>query len=98
MNLVKITKIFDKWLKGLKDRTGKARVLVALKRLEPGQSGDWKSLGNGLAELRIHYGAGYRIYYCRKGDVVIILLSGGDKSSQKRDIEKTKILLKELEA
>ena len=98
MNLVKPTKIFDKWLKGLKDRAGKARVLVALKRLELGQSGDWKSLGNGLAELRIHYGAGYRVYFCRKGDVVIILLSGGDKSSQKRDIEKAKTLLKELEA
>ena len=98
MNLVKTTKTFDKWLKGLKDRAGKARVLVALKRLELGQSGDWKSLGNGLAELRIHYGAGYRVYFCRKGDVVIILLSGGDKSSQKRDIEKAKTLLKELEA
>ena len=70
---------------------------MALKRLELGQEGDRKSLGDGLLELRVHYGAGYRVYFYRKGDVVIVLINGGDKSSQKRDIVKARKLLKELE-
>ena len=60
--------------------------------------GDWKVVGDKVYELRVHYGAGYRIYFAKKCDLIIILLNGGDKSSQPRDIEKAKILLKNLES
>lgn len=82
---------FTKWLRGLKDSTIKARIRHRLDRVRYGNFGDCKSLGGGLYELRLSFGAGYRIYYGREGDRLVILLVGGDKSSQKRDIEKAKI-------
>ncbi|MGI9283599.1 MAG: type II toxin-antitoxin system RelE/ParE family toxin [Endozoicomonas sp.] len=98
MHFVKSTKAFDKWLSSMKDHAGKARILVALKRLELGQPVDCKNLRHGLYELRVHYGPGYRVYFHQKGEVIVILLNGGHKSNQSRDIEKAKFLLKELEA
>ena len=77
---------FDRWLNKLKDRRAAARVLVRINRLAAGNPGDVKPVGHGVSELRITYGPGYRIYYLRDGDELILLLTGGDKSSQDADI------------
>ena len=77
---------FDRWLRKLKDRRAAARVLVRVQRLAAGNPGDVKPVGGGISELRIDYGPGYRVYYLREGDRLILLLCGGDKSSQTADI------------
>lgn len=77
---------FDRWFRQLKDRRAVARVLVRINRLAAGNPGDVKPVGQGVSELRIAYGPGYRIYYLHDGDRVILLLTGGDKSSQDADI------------
>ncbi len=89
--------IFDKWLTELKDAKGKARIVARIRSAELGNLGDVKSVGEGISEMRIHYGPGYRVYFTQKGRLVIFLLVGGDKSSQKRDIKRAKTLAKELE-
>lgn len=83
---------FDKWLAGLKDAKGKARIVARIKSAELGNLGDVKPVGEGISEMRIHYGPGYRVYFTQRGKVVILLLVGGGKSSQKRDIERAKAL------
>lgn len=77
---------FDRWFRQLKDRAAVARVLVRINRLAAGNPGDVKPVGQGVSEMRIAYGPGYRIYYLHDGDQVILLLTGGDKSSQDADI------------
>ncbi|MFN8082705.1 MAG: type II toxin-antitoxin system RelE/ParE family toxin [Dermatophilaceae bacterium] len=77
---------FDRWFSQLKDQRAVARVLVRINRLAAGNPGDVKPVGQGVSELRIAYGPGYRIYYLQDGDQVILLLTGGDKSSQDADI------------
>ncbi len=77
---------FDRWLRKLKDRRAAARVLIRIDRLAAGNPGDVKPVGGGLSELRIDYGPGYRVYYLREGDRLILLLCGGDKSTQSADI------------
>lgn len=81
---------FDRWLRGLRDRRARARIQARLDRLASGNPGDIKALGGGISEMRIDYGPGYRVYYMQRGPVVVILLSGGDKSSQQSDIAKAK--------
>ena len=83
---------FDKWLTKLKDAKGKARIVARIKSTELGNLGDIKPVGKGVSEMRIHYGPGYRVYFTRKGQLVILLLMGGDKSSQKRDIQRAQAL------
>ncbi|MGF6693355.1 putative addiction module killer protein [Metapseudomonas resinovorans] len=78
---------FRTWLKKLKDDTGKARIVARINRLMEGLPGDVSPVGHGVSELRIHYGPGYRVYFHQQGDTLVILLCGGDKSSQSRDIE-----------
>jgi putative addiction module killer protein len=78
---------FSEWLDGLSDRKARARVRVRLDRLSLGNFGDCRSLGGGLHELRIDYGPGYRVYFGEIGDRVILLLTGGTKGSQRRDID-----------
>ena len=78
------------WLNSIRDRRTRARIDARLDRLQDGNFGDYRSLKGGLFELRLHFGSGYRIYYGRRGDELIILLAGGDKSSQTRDINKAK--------
>jgi putative addiction module killer protein len=95
--LIEKTVTFDRWLTRLKDPTAKSRILVQIKKVEAGNLGSSKSLGGGLSELKIDYGPGYRLYYARKGRTIIWLLCGGDKRSQRRDIEKALELLDELE-
>jgi len=91
------TEVFRDWLNGIRDRKARLRIDDRLKRLASGNAGDTKSIGDGVQELRLHYGPGYRIYYMWKGDVLIILLNGGDKSTQARDIAKAKRLAKEAD-
>jgi putative addiction module killer protein len=77
----------DDWLAGLGDRRAKARVLIRLDRLELGLEGHWRSVGEGVRELKIPEGKGYRVYYAWDGPNIVLLLCGGDKSTQKADIE-----------
>ncbi|MGE0520976.1 MAG: type II toxin-antitoxin system RelE/ParE family toxin [Candidatus Binatia bacterium] len=91
------TDVFDKWLAGLRDAKGKARILARLESVQFGNLGDSRSLGGGLHELRVFSGPGYRVYFASRGQVVIILLCGGDKSSQQRDVFRARRLLDELE-
>jgi len=76
------TNVFDKWLKGLKDRKAAIRIQIRLDRLIAGNAGDVKPIGGGLSELRIDYGPGYRVYYLRRGTTLVVLLCGGDKATQ----------------
>ena len=78
---------FDRWLRKLKDRRAAARVLVRIDRLAAGNPGDVRPIGSGISELRIDHGPGYRVYYLQDGGRLILLLCGGDKSSQGKDIK-----------
>lgn len=90
------TEEFDAWLKKLRDPKGKARILARLRSAEFGNIGDVKFVGDGVNEMRIHVGPGYRVYFIRRGTQLILLLLGGDKSSQHRDIVKAKALAARL--
>ena len=90
------TEVFRKWFGKLRDRRAAIAILSRLDRLSFGHAGDAKPIGDGVCELRIHYSSGYRIYFTRQGDRIIILLCGGDKSSQSRDIELAKKLAQEI--
>ncbi len=81
---------FNDWLEALKDKKARAIIRTRINRVRLGNLGDCKSLGEGVNELRIKFGAGYRVYFGQFGDTIIILLSGGDKSSQDQDIEQAK--------
>jgi putative addiction module killer protein len=93
---VRQTAEFKAWLDKLKDRSAKARIIVRIRRLELGNPGDVKPAGEGVSELRLDAGPGYRIYYSQRGSVAV-LLCGGDKGSQSRDIETARRLARELE-
>jgi putative addiction module killer protein len=80
----------DDWLTGLRDHRARARVLVRLDRLQLGLEGHWRSVGEGVRELKIPEGKGYRVYYARDGPTIVLLLCGGDKSTQNADIENAK--------
>lgn len=84
---IRKTELFANWLDNLRDIRAKARVLVRIERLASGNAGDVKPVGEGVTEMRIDYGPGYRVYFIQRGSELIILLAGGDKSSQSRDIK-----------
>ncbi|MDO8965297.1 type II toxin-antitoxin system RelE/ParE family toxin [Algoriphagus sp.] len=92
MFLLEKTSEFDKWLKKLNDRKAKAKILLRLQRIESGNLGDVSSVGDGIEEMRVHFGPGYRVYFKKQGDKLILLLIGGDKSTQDSDIKKAKAL------
>lgn len=95
MYRIEKTEEFDKWLRKLNDIRAKAKILFRIQKLEHDEHfGEFKPVGNGIQELKINYAKGYRIYFKESGGRVIILLVGGDKSTQQRDIEKAKELLK----
>ena len=79
---------FDAWLSALKDKLGRARIAHRIRSAEHGNFGDCEPVGEGVSEMRIHFGPGYRVYFTRRGEVIYLLLLGGDKSSQKRDIKR----------
>ncbi len=96
MVTIRETLEFADWLTKLKDVQVRARIARRIYRLREGNTGDVKPVGEGISELRIDYGPGYRVYFIQEGKVVIVLLCGGDKSSQSRDIAKAKTLAKAL--
>ena len=89
---IRETTRFSEWLSGLRDRQARARILVRITRLAMGNPGDVRPVGGGVSELRLTYGPGYRIYYVQRGTELIVLLAGGDKSSQQQDIERAREL------
>jgi len=94
---VRKTAVFSKWYENLKDRKARARIQARIDRIEMGNFGDVAPVGEGVSELRIFYGPGYRVYFIQRDTVVVILLSGGVKSSQKTDIAKAKEIASQLE-
>ncbi len=95
--IVQSTQTFQKWFDGLRDSMAQKRILVRIGRLERGNFGDAKSVGDGVSELRMDHGPGYRLYFTRRGQEIVLLLCGGDKSSQARDIALAQKLATELE-
>ena len=96
MSEVRKTEIYVKWLDGLRDTRARARVLVRVERLATGNPGDVRSVGEGVSELRIDYGPGYRVYFKQQSRTIVVLLAGGDKRTQSRDIETARRLARNL--
>lgn len=88
---------FEDWVNDLRDSRGKAKILARVRQIEAGNLGDVEPVGEGVSEARIHYGPGYRLYFIEDGPVIIVLLCGGDKATQKKDIKQAKALAKEWE-
>jgi len=96
MNTILRTETFDQWLRKLKDFRGKARIVERIRSAERGNFGDSKSIGQGVYEMRISFGPGYRIYYSHIGEIVYVLLCGGRKRNQQRDIAKAQDMVQLL--
>jgi putative addiction module killer protein len=90
MVLIRKTNLFMKWLTGLRDQKAIARIQIRIDRLALGNPGDVRPVGSGISEMRIDYGPGYRVYFSQRGSEIVILLCGGDKTTQKSDIENAK--------
>ena len=93
---VRQTEEFLVWLDNLKDKRAQVRIAARLRQIEAGNLGDWEHVEGEISELRIHFGPGYRIYFTRKGKTIIVILNAGDKSTQKRDIKRARIITAEL--
>ena len=93
---VRQTSVYSEWFADLRHRTAKTRIDIRIRRLSLGNAGDVKPVGEGISELRVDHGPGYRVYFVQKADVYIVLLAGGDKSTQEKDIRKAKALAREL--
>ena len=87
MKSILTTEMFDDWLANLKDRQAARRIQVRIDRAEEGNLGDCGPVGEGVSEMRIHYGPGYRVYFVQRGMEIVVLLAGGDKSTQAKDIK-----------
>jgi len=94
---VRETAVYADWFAGLRDRNAKARINIRIRRLSLGNPGDVKPVGEGISELRVDYGPGYRVYFAQKADVLVVLLAGGDKATQDRDIRQSKALARDLQ-
>lgn len=94
---VRKTATFSEWMARLRDHRARANIAARIDRLAFGNPGDVKPIGEGISELRIHYGPGYRVYFVRRGEALIVLLNGGDKGSQTKDIKTAKTLAARLE-
>ena len=97
MFLIQETDEFREWLDDLKDQNAQVRIAARLRAVAAGNLGDWAPVDGPVSEFRIHYGPGYRLYFARRGNVLVMLLCGGDKRSQKRDIHRASKILDELE-
>jgi putative addiction module killer protein len=93
---IRQTDVFAHWFRDLRDRRARARIQVRIDRLQLGSPGDVKAVGEGVSELRVDYGPGYRVYFTRRGKQLILLLAGGDKRTQDRDIKKAIQLAQDL--
>ena len=93
---IRQTETYANWFGSLRDRKARARIDVRIRRLSLGNPGDAKSVGSGVSEMRIDYGPGYRVYFVQRGPMLIILLAGGDKRTQERDIKKAVELARAL--
>lgn len=87
MKIIHTTEMFDVWFAGLKDKRAVRRIQARIDRIEDGNFGDCEPVGEGVSEMRIHYGPGYRVYFIQRGMEIVILLAGGDKSTQSKDIK-----------
>ncbi|MGR4068034.1 type II toxin-antitoxin system RelE/ParE family toxin [Billgrantia sp. C5P2] len=96
MKSISQTETYSAWFTKLRDQRARAKILARIRRIELGNFGDCEPVGEGVSELRIHYGPGYRVYFVQRGFELVILLAGGDKGSQARDIEIAKQLAREL--
>ncbi len=94
---IRQTDVYARWFAKLRDREAKARILARIRRLSLGNPGDVEPVGEGVSEMRIHHGPGYRVYFTQRGRVVVVLLCGGDKSTQSDDIRNAKALARDLE-
>ena len=94
---VRQTKMFATWLASLNDQTARARIATRILRVQSGLLGDVKPVGDGVSELRIDHGPGYRLYFVQRGTILVVLLCGGDKKTQTRDIKAAKAMAAELE-
>jgi putative addiction module killer protein len=92
---VRRTEEFSRWLHRLRDDNAAARIVARIRRAELGNLGDYNSVGGGVMEMRVDYGPGYRVYFARPGDTIVILLCGGDKSTQRRDIKRARELMEQ---
>ena len=90
------TREYQQWFEGLQDRQVKARILVRIDRLQNGNAGDVAPVGEGVSELRLHFGSGWRVYFTERNGEIIILLAGGNKSTQSKDIKLAQILARNL--
>lgn len=97
MYTLRLTQEFQDWLDALKDRRAQIRIVARLRLAEAGNLGDWKSVGGEVSEMRVDVGPGYRLYFTRRGNLLIVMLAGGDKSTQSRDIQRAQRILKQLE-
>ncbi|GMV58491.1 type II toxin-antitoxin system RelE/ParE family toxin [Betaproteobacteria bacterium PRO7] len=98
MLTVRLTPEFESWLDGLRDKKAQVRIAARLRHAEAGNLGDCKAVGGGVSEMRVHFGPGYRLYFAQKGSILIVMLAGGNKSSQARDIRRAQHILKQLES
>jgi putative addiction module killer protein len=96
MYRIERTEEFENWLDGLRDRVAKKRISMRITRVESGLLGDWKTVGDGVSEMRVDYGPGYRLFYTVRGQVMVILLCGSEKRDQDRAIKLAKALAKEI--
>ncbi|HEX7029295.1 MAG TPA: type II toxin-antitoxin system RelE/ParE family toxin [Gammaproteobacteria bacterium] len=97
MYKVLLTEEFQSWLDRMSDHRGRIRIAARIRRAELGNLGDWKAIGDRLCEMRINEGPGYRVYFARRRTALIVLLAGGDKSTQQRDIRRAFHLLSEID-
>ncbi len=93
---IRQTVVYVRWFNSLRDRKARARIDVRIRRLSLGNPGDVKAVGEGISELRIDYGPGYRVYYTQRGQRLIVLLAGGDKPTQKQDIKRALEIARDL--
>ncbi len=97
MIILRQTQVFQDWLDGMSDRRAQVRIAARLRHVEAGSLGDWRPVGKGVSEMRVDVGAGYRLYFTRRGQVLVVMLAGGDKSSQRKDILRAQRMAAELE-
>jgi putative addiction module killer protein len=93
---IQTTEVFDDWFSSLRDKYAQKRVQARIRRAELGNFGDCEPVGEGVSEMRIHHGAGYRVYFTQRGLEIVILLAGGDKSTQPKDIKTALALARQL--